>query len=203
MKITNAIRDEILENAMKASEIPGRRKTLVDDLKKFALEVYTFAVQPPKELLEIWGTSEGKSKFGPWLKTTMSIGISYDPGFCTYNFFNRPDDEYYAQFLSSTLTFDDPKLMAPHLGNVNIKGTPLEPGAVALSKYHIATNEKEKDLRTKLRGVLRSVNTKAQLLTVWPEAEKFLPASAKVEPKRELVDVKSILELNKALGITK
>lgn len=202
MKITNAIREVILVNAMKASEIPSRRKTTEADLKKFALTIYHHVVNPPKELLEMWGSSEGKDKFGSWINTSMHITFEAE-GFYSYNYFNRLGDESYEQYLPSTLSFDDQKLMPSNLGRVKFKGTVLEPLAKALATYHLETNKKEKELRAKLQGVLRSVNTKAQLMKIWPESEKFLPAEVKVEPQRALVDVKSILELNKALGITK
>ncbi len=203
MKLTNAIRDAILENAMLASEIPGRRKNTAHELKEFALVAYEYAVKPPKELLDMWSSSEGRTKFGPWLNTMGGITLEREGVFDSYNFANRPSDDHYAQFLPSYVSMDDPKLCKAQRPIVQIKGTPLEPRAQALSKYHQDTNKKEKELRGTLRGVLNAANTKAQLLKIWPEAEKFLPAEAKVEPQRALVDVKSILELNKALGISK
>lgn len=207
MKLTNAIRDEIVSNAMRKSEIPGRRDTLKGNLKMFAKDVYETAVVPtiPAALVAAISTPEGKAETRRWLTWTTGLYIKESSRFGPWNWRNRKDSrgykEHYLQILSNFLEFDDPVLVASHPGTIDLLDYPtLNSAAYQLSDYHRETNSKEENISSKLRQITRSANTKAQLLAVWPEGAPFIPAETK--PQQALVPVDEVLSLNKALGIS-
>lgn len=203
-KLTNAMRDHILEKAIAKSAIPGRREKLKADLKAFGLKVYAEHVKVPPALQALWDDPETRSVVYPYLTTSMSIDVSDKATEFYYrNYDHGKENGYYdRERLPSTIEFDDPKLMPKHDKTHTLDGSPLHPLAKSLVKYHRETNSLEDELRNKIWAVLHSATTVAKLLTIWPEAEPLLP-SATPKVSSAMIPAQTILDVNKALGFTK
>ena len=203
-KLTNTMRDHVMEKAIAKSAIPGRRDKLKADLKDFGLKVYAEHVKVPPALQALWDNPETRPEMAQYLTTTISVGVDIKSrDFFYRNYDQHKDSSYYDRAkLPSTLAFDDPKLSPQHSSEYKLDGSPLEPLAKSLVKYHRETNKLEDELRNKVWALLHSATTVAKLLATWPEAEPLLPAAT---PKisSALIPAQTILDVNKALGFTK
>lgn len=209
MKITNAIRELIIQKAIKASGIPERRAKIEADLAALSLKVYNHFKNIPPELEVLLSDPEKKKTVAHWINHTTHLDIECE-GFHYFRHFKsrtRGSEDGYRENLPGYLQIDSVPWPLGRDATLKIKGVPhLESAAIAMVKYHRETNAMEDGLRQKLRSVLWSANTKAQLLKIWPECEPFLPeevAKAATPGSNALVPVGTVLELNKALGITK
>ena len=113
MKITNAIRDQIVEKAIASTDIPKRREKLKLDLKAFAKKLATEGLPEPvpAPILKIWADKEQRIACARYIKTSSSVVIV--DMFATFGrykhaFMDRDDRSYDGDLLPAKLTLDDP-----------------------------------------------------------------------------------------------
>lgn len=203
-KLTNAMRDHVLEKAIAKSAIPGRREKLKADLKAFGLKVYAEHIKVPPALQALWDNPETRSVVAGWLTTTMRVDVSDEKNDFFYRHYDHEKWESYydRDRLPSVFQFDDPKLAPKNIPTYVLKGSSLEPLARTLVEYHRETNKLEDELCNKIWALLHSATTVAKLLAIWPEAEPLLPP-APTKVSSALIPAQTILDVNQALGFTK
>lgn len=192
MNLTKEIRNKIIDAALAKSDLPKRRANVKAGLKKLGLLAYSLAVDLPPEIAAL--PAEVKTK---WLHRTAHIEIAAD-GFNRYNHSESGDN--FPEQLRAVIALDDPVLIPVHFGTVSAKDhAKLKDAAATLIKAHREANAYENELCTKLRAIVSTANTRDQLLKAWPEGEKFIPKPA--AKSRALVDTKTVLDVNKTLGL--
>ena len=208
MKITNAIRDQIVEKAIASTDIPKRREKLKLDLKAFAKKLATEGLPEPvpAPILKIWADKEQRIACARYIKTSSSVVIV--DMFATFGrykhaFMDRDDRSYDGDLLPAKLTLDDPFPCENVAPEVSLHSHQFEAEAIELVKYHRETNTMEVDLVAGIRAIVNGANTMAQLLKAWPEGEKFLPMEVAKARTVALLPVETILEVNRKLGLSK
>ena len=208
MKLTNAIRDRIVEKAIASTDIPKRREKLKLELKAFAKKLATEGLPEPvpAPILKIWADKEQRIACARYIKTSSSVVIV--DMFATFGrykhaFMDRDDRSYDGDLLPAKLTLDDPFPCENVAPEVSLHSHQFEAEAIELVKFHRKTNTMECDLIAGIRAIVKGANTKAQLLKAWPEGEKFLPIEVAKARTVALLPVETILEVNRKLGLSK
>lgn len=198
MLLTNAIRLKIINAALDKSDLPAMRKKVEKGIKALAKLVHRTVVSIPSE---VWSLpAEVRTA---WVRSEVKIQI-YAPGYDRYTHWSPLKDltDTERGRLNAVLTLDDPVIVPILFGVVDVRKVPvLADAAAALIADHIAANDYEDDLRSKLRGITATANTDAQLLAIWPEGKAFIPKE--VPKSRAIVDTKTLADVNKTLGLTK
>lgn len=71
--------------------------------------------------------------------------------------------------------------------------------AQSLAEEFQAINREKERLTARIKSILYAVNTRAQLLEVWPEVAELLPPEQ--SPSRAVVPVELVPDLNKSVGL--
>lgn len=181
MKLTNATRDSIIDQAM-AKAFDARDKAhekattaLADALYQHE---YGAAEKIANKLPQGWVQSSSRL-------TINAAGFSY-----------RRD-----ALKSDQIKMSKERRTPGYAPRVTVGGDhPLFNQAQAVADEYQSINRDKEALRAKLRAVVYAATTVEKLLAAWPECEKFLPA-ATPKPAGALVPVELVPELNAALGI--
>lgn len=131
-----------------------------------------------------------------FLNTSCSIRLVMPDG--TYVSLYFKDEKGYSEYrpvpqLDGVIKIEqnDPDYLVYKEAKRNIK---------ELNKAHSEWQDKQKSVRYQVSTALDAVNTTGQLLTAWPEAEKFIPSDVLDFSKIQVPSV-SFESLNKAVGI--
>lgn len=203
MKLTNDIRQSIVDKAISRSKIPGRRETFKKKHKAFGNSVYTRLVVPtiPQAIFTAWDAAggEGRAELRAWIYTTMEISVADAPGMHNYRGYTDEEGIFgsNSEVVKSSFSFDD--LMLCNKSTLHIAGDEFLLGmAKDLVAYHQKTNAIEIKLRRELSGVLHSVTTTDKLFDLWPEAKELVPSN--LTPAGALIPTEAIASINKALN---
>lgn len=191
-RLTNEMRDAIVRNAMKKTDIEKRREAYDKKYKAWCERVYLFSVGGRPALdkfkkLHAQITELQKGIPVDLREYSMVSGFSFDRG-VDLNVGGR----------SFRIAFDESRI-APG-GRVNILGDhKLCAQFLDLRAELDEIKGDEQTARAKVSSAVHSVNTVKQLLKVWPEAEELLsPTTPKPVAKLPALPVE---ELNKTFKL--
>jgi len=185
MKLTNAMRDAMIDQAM-GKAFDARDKAHDKATTKLADAAYAHE----------YGAVEKAANKLPQGWCSMSTTVLID---CAgFGYYGRRDSQK-----NSMLRMSKERRVPRYQTSNPVKiggGHPLFEQAQAVADEYQAINRDKDELRAKLRAVVYAATTVEKLLAAWPECEAFLPASTP-KPAGALVPVELVPELNAALNL--
>lgn len=196
MRLSNAIRDDIVKASLKEAGFDTEEEALVGEYANFAEECR----------LHFIGGKEQEAKDLEAFEQLKTLYGKYDMYFCppnerhiTVNLGGPHVDLHYNGNLGKLRNSNIQKVL-----KLTPKTTGLDGSHGLCLKFHRLENKladyckRRNELRAKVEGVVNSVNSDRQLLKVWPEAEKLLPKSSQVGVSTQLPAIQ-ISDINKAV----
>lgn len=188
MKLTNYIRDAVVENAMRKAGIYDQEAAYKADRAVWAHAVADESLGGAEAIQLLDAANKKVAKIVAALPKHLQEDVRLGPltGSIVGTFAGC---RHYINEWDGSRPARNLMLDAEH---------PLSVEFFALEARKTDLNKKRADLRTDVRAALNSVTTVARLLKVWPEVKELLPTSA--APTTNLPAVK-VEHLNAAIGL--
>jgi hypothetical protein len=178
VKLTNHIRDQIINNAMKGA-FEKDEKALKSSLVKFADKCYRMNVSAAQEK----AARQAPDEFLTLCNVASRILVKNDEGHTKFT--------EWSMDLSRTVPFPGNGTM------IAVKSDAMVEEFRAIDAARTALSEKRYELRESLKRTVYSTGSLKKLLEMWPEVEGFLPDSLSA-PKPQLPAL-PVGDLNDAL----
>lgn len=200
MRLTNAIRNTIVKNAIEhrfASEIAAHTEARA----KFGQALYDGAYKIDADIIQAECTSD------EWYEKSKDISITHPDFENLYHYVSRSDnarlgdadDKEHSRFELSRAV-----VMPKHNPHVKIaKGNVLYEQAKALAKSGNELRKAIDKAKSELRTLLRTFGTTKNLFEAWPEGERFLDSTPAPVKSKALVPADLAARINDMLGLRK
>jgi hypothetical protein len=195
MRLTNAIREDILNNALsfkfKKEDREASRNSITKRESELAREIYDLIMGEHGKKFDEFEFQDAL-QYDHYFSIRVSLSNGYQSHLCTNSSFNDLDKKKYYSYYQKLMTNDR---FSPY----KLKGD-LEERVRKFVDDRENHGKEYSEASAKLKAFLNSFTTIGQLQKQWAEGEPFYRKWL-VEPKRSILPAVVVSEINQVFGV--